>query len=304
MFVHAPELDAVAWSSTGYQLTRVVGPGVADNSLGIAILASLPTLLERMDLRFASNIILMGASRSLGRGNLEGLRFFLRNNALPIRAGICIGGVQLGRLSFASVGMVRGEISCNVLEEFDWTRFGATSAILVLNEVINRIQEIPIQKRPLTTIVIGSIEGGSTFNTIATSAIMKFEIRSESAGTVNKLRLRLEDIVAEVSTTTGAEVLLDAFARRRQGGIKFSHPLARHARNIIKGIGVQPRVSPNISELTALITRRIPAITIGLTTGENLNEPNEFVRIDPIFKGLAQLVGILQAIDGGYCDED
>ena len=116
---------------------RATGPGVGDNSLGLAILASLPTILERLELRLKCNLLLMGTSRSLGRGNLEGLRFFLANNTMPIKAGVCIEGVQLGRLSFASIGTARGEILCQVPEEYDWTRFGTKSAIVTLNEVIN-----------------------------------------------------------------------------------------------------------------------------------------------------------------------
>ncbi len=283
---------------------RVVGPGVADNSLGVAVLASLPTLLEKMGIHFRSSIILMGGCRSLGRGNLEGLRFFLENNTLPICASVCVEGVQLGRLNFASVGMLRGDISCNVPEEFDWTKFGATSAILVLNEVISKIEGIPLPKKPRTTIVIGSIEGGTTYDTIATHAEIKLEIRSASAGKVKQVGQQIEDIVAEISTRTGAEVTFDPFASRKQGGLKFSHLLARHARSIIKAIGVQPRVYPGVSELAALIDKKIPAITIGITTGEQLNELNESIKIKPIFKGLAQFLGILKAIDEGFCDED
>jgi di/tripeptidase len=283
---------------------RVVGPGVANNSLGVAVLATLPTLLEQLQVKLKSNLILMGVSQSLGRGNLKGLRFFLRNNTLPICAGLCVEGVQLGRLSHAAIGMVRGEISCNVSEEFEWTKFGATSAILVLNDVINKIEEIPLPKRPPTTVVIGSIEGGTTYNTIASHAAMKLEIRSESAGRVKQIRERIDDIVAEVATKTGADVSFDAFASRRQGGIEFNHPLVKIARSMIKGIGIEPRVSPSISELAALIYAKVPAVTIGITTGEQLNEPQEWAAIAPMFKGLAQLVGILQAVDVGCSHEN
>ena len=48
----------------------------------------------------------MGSARSLGRGDLEGLRFFLDNFKKPITAGVCIEGVKLGRLSYSSIGIV------------------------------------------------------------------------------------------------------------------------------------------------------------------------------------------------------
>ncbi len=80
----------------------------------------------------------MGAAQSLGRGDLAGLRF-LANKAFPIKAGIGVEGVQIGRLDHTSIRMLRGEITCTVPEEYDWTLFGKTGAILVINEVINHI---------------------------------------------------------------------------------------------------------------------------------------------------------------------
>jgi acetylornithine deacetylase/succinyl-diaminopimelate desuccinylase-like protein len=139
---------------------KVTGAGVADNSLGLSAIATLPTLLERLDITFENNIILVGATRSLGRGNLEGLRSFLSNYKEQIKAGVGLEGVELGRLSHTSIGMKRGEIHCEVPEEYDWSRFGDASAILTLNEVINKINRIKLPQRPRTSIVMGSIKGG------------------------------------------------------------------------------------------------------------------------------------------------
>lgn len=281
---------------------RVWGPGVADNSLGLAVVASLPTLLERLNIKLNNNLILMGATRSLGRGNLEGLRFFLSNNKLPIKAGVCVEGAQLGRLSHVSIGMLRGEITCTVPEEYDWTRFGDASAILTINEVINKINDIPLPKRPRTSIVLGSIEGGASFNAIATSANLRFEIRSESSEMVEEIGSRMEEIVAEVTSKTGDEINLDIFARREPGGIKFSHPLARKTRLIMEKQDIQPRLAPSTSELAAFIDKNIPAITLGISKGDNLHEVKENIEIEPLFEGVTQLIGTILAIDGGHCE--
>ena len=282
----------------------MVGPGVADNSLGVATLASLPTILEMLDIQFRSDLILLGGVRSLGRGNLEGLRFFLANNNMPIQTGICLEGVQLGRLSHSSIGMLRGEVTCSIPELYDWTRFGASSAIVTLNEVITRIQEIPLPRRPKTNIFLGSIHGGGSFNTIARNAVLRFEIRSESEGIVSELADQIDDITAEVSAEAGVDVSLDVFARREPGGIGFRHPLPTTARKVLSELSVHPMLGPSTSELSAFIDRHIPAITVGLTKGENLNDADEKIYIDPMFKGLAQLLAILQAADKGCCNED
>lgn len=286
------------------QPDTVTGPGVADNSLGLAVLATIPILLDKFDIRLNKNLILMGASRSLGRGNLEGLRFFLSNFKHNIEAGIGIEGVELGRLSHTSIGMKRGEITCSVPEEYDWSRFGDASAILTINEVINRINEIRLPQRPRTSIVMGSIEGGTSFNTTALNAKLQFEIRSESSEMVQDIHQAMQEIVSEVSSRSGDTIAMDIFAQREPGGIPFSHPLIRHTRNIMDKLEIEPRPGPSTSELSTFIDRNIPAITLGLTHGDHVHEKNETIDIEPIYTGIAQVLGTLLAIDGGYCEED
>ncbi|MBN1685149.1 MAG: peptidase [Spirochaetales bacterium] len=285
------------------QTNKVIGPGVADNGLGLAVMTSLPAILEHLDIKLESNLVLMGSSRSLGRGDIEGLRFFLSNTELPFSAGICVEGVKLGRISYSSIGMMRCEISYSIPEEYDWTQFGAVGSIVVINDVINHILEIPIPRRPRTNIMLGSIRGGTGYGKLATNASLRFEIRSESAEMVLSLRDQIEHIVAEVSSNTGAEISFDVFARRRPGGIPFTHPLAKNTTEIIRSLDIKPRISPSTSELSAFIDREIPALTVGITDGENIGLPGELVYIDPIYKGISQLLGIILATDGGYCDE-
>jgi tripeptide aminopeptidase len=74
-------------------------------------------------------------------------------------------------------------------------------------------------------------------------------------------------------------------------------------RTILDALAVKPRVEPSVGELSELIHKGIPSITLGLTRGSHKNELDESIAITPTFDGLAQLVALLQAIDGGFCDE-
>lgn len=284
------------------QPRTVQGAGVADNSLGLAVLATIPTILEELEIELSHNLILMGATRSLGRGNLEGLRFFLSNFDQPIKAGLGIEGVELGRLSHTSIGMKRGELKCEVPETYDWSRFGDASAILTINELINRINEIKTPQRPRTSIVLGSIEGGSSFTT-AKKAKLHFEIRSESSELVQEIHQNLREIVEEVSSRSGDSIELDIFAERHPGGLKFSHPLVNKTRQIMDHLDIDSRPGPSTSELSAFIDQEIPAITLGVSKGSNVRGEGEAIEIEPIYTGIAQIIGTLLAIDGGYCEE-
>ncbi len=297
-------LDTIYSEQVDHTITvqpdHIIGAGVGDNSLGLAVILTLPLMLNHLGIELDSNLVLLGASRSLGRGDLEGLRFFLSNTELPIVSGVSIEGIQLGRISYSSIGMIRGEISCIVPEEYDWTRFGAVGAIITMNEVINRILEIPIPKRPRTTIVFSSITGGTTtFAKIPKSAVLRFEIRSESGEMVHEVLQRIEDIGADVSYRSGAEVSIDIFSQRQPGGIDFSHPLTRSVREIMRALNIKPRISPSTSELAAFIDQKIPAVTLGITTGERRDDGKEVIEVEPIFTGLAQIIGLILSIDRG-----
>ena len=282
----------------------VRGPGVADNGLGLAALASMPSLLAHLGIHLESTLGIMATSQSLGRGNLRGLSFFLKNRPLPIRAALCVEGAPLGRLSFSSIGMMRGEIRVVVPDEYDWTRFGQRNAIFALNEVINLINAIRVPRRPRTNIIIGSVRAGASYDTMPTTASLLLEIRSEAAGMVREILQSIRDIAEEVTTRTGANVTVDIFARRRPGGIPFAHPLAKQSRAIMRRLKVKPRIVPSMSELAAFIQYGIPAVTIGLTEAEHIGEPDETIQIEPVFTGMAQLLALMLAIDGGLCDED
>jgi len=282
---------------------QVTGPGVANNSLGVAVLAALPHFLEKMDVALDANLIFLAASRNLARGNLEGLRFFLQNNSQPVDAGICIQGTQLGHLSIQSLAMMRGEITCTVPEEYNWTRFQATGAIRTINEVINRINEIPLPNKPRSNIAFGSINGGSGFHRVARHAVLRFEVRSEDDAMIRKIVRQIRDICEDVSSQKESRIDLDVFAERKAGGIPFAHPLSRRARKILEILEVPPRVSPSTSEIFAFIERGIPALSLGISTGESLAFPDERVDVPPMAAGMAQLAALLLAIDGGFCDE-
>lgn len=282
---------------------EVSGAGVANNSLGVATLATLPRILEQAGIELKYNLILMGSSHSLGRGNLAGLRFFVDNTRLKINSAICVEGVELGRLSYYSTGMIRGEIRCTVPDEYDWSRFGVGGAIFTLNEVIDGIAQIPFPQRPRTTVNIGFIQGGTSFATPAKQAFLRFEIRSESAEMVETIHGKISEIAVEVSSRSGARLEYDVVARRIPVGLPFSHPLPAIASKIMKAIGIQTRIQPSLSELSVLLSAGIPSITIGVTHAEHLDEPEEKIMIPPIYRGIAQLLGILQAVDSGCCDE-
>lgn len=276
---------------------RIRGIGIGDNSLGVAVLASIPLLLQRLGIEPAANLLLLGVSRSLGRGNLGGIRFLLEHGQRRIDEAICLEGCPLGRLNFTSVAMSRGEIRVKMPDEYDFSRFGVHGAIYHLNDLINRILEIPRPSRPRTSVVFGSIRGGNTFHQLAREAFLRFEVRSESDQTAGSILDSIRMILEEVRARSGVVIELDEIAGRAHGGIPFSHPLVQSCRSAMSQLNIEPQIGPSMSELAALIAANIPAVTLGLTQVHQVNTLEEEAEIEPIFTGVAQVLGVLLARD-------
>ncbi len=278
----------------------IVGPFVGDNSPALGVLATLPFIMEKLNIKLKSNVMIVAAANNLGSGNLSGIRYFLDNFTKPIHYGLCVESVQLGRLNHISLGTVRGEITVTVPKKYNWAQFGVCGSIVPMNDIISAINRIPLPRRPITSIVLGAIHGGVTHQTVARQTTLLFEIRSEDSQQISIIRKQFEEIVMDVAAKTGMDIKLNAIAERNPGGIEISHPLVRIARQILEKIGVEPMIYPTTSMLSAFIEKNIPSITIGLTKGGHIKEVNEVeesIEIVPLYSGILQLIGLLFAID-------
>ena len=280
----------------------MTGPGIADNALGLAAMISLPRILSELNITLRDNLILVANVKSLGRANLEGAHGFLETMSLPAKAGICIEGSTLGRLSYSGLGTLRGEITLQVPSDYDWKRFGAAGAISHLTRLINQIREIPIPKEPKTQLVFGGLKCGSSYNTSPRQGSLRFEITSEGDEIIGQMENNLNDICEQFSAETGTHVQMEVVAKRMNCGIPFTHPLVKTTRSIMQQAGITPQVDPSTGDLNALILGGLPAVTLGLTTVENLREINETVHLDPLYGGMAQVIALIQAIDQGICE--
>ena len=281
---------------------HMTGPGIADNALGLAAMIALPRLLKELGIQLRDDLILVANTRSLGRANLEGAKAFLETMSSPVRAGICVEGSTLGRLSYSGLGTLRGEITLQVPSDYDWKRFGASGAISHLTSLINQIREIAIPKEPKTQLVFGGLRCGSSFNTSPRQGTLRFEITSEGDDIIGHMEDQLNDICEQFSAETGTKVNMEVVAKRKNCSIPFTHPLVKTTRSIMQELGITPQVDPSTGDLNALIFGGLPAVTLGLTTVKNLREINETVQLDPLYAGITQLVSLIQAIDQGICE--
>lgn len=282
----------------------ITGPGVLDNTVSIGILATLPTLLRHLDLSFSYDIVLAGVTQSIGRGNLRGARHLLNTWERPIRGGIIVEGQKLGRFNYYSEGIIRGEIACSIptAGHFRAPRF-KPNAIVLLNMVINELLAIHLPQRPRCRIIIGMIRGGHKHGEIAGDATLGFEIQSDCDQMVTEVYKKIEDIVEGLGHEHSVALTIETITAQNAASLRYGHPMVKTTVGVMKSLGLKPVSESSESELSVFLSRNIPAVTLGITTGKNAYLENATMRINPMFTGIAQIVGLLMAIDKGLCDE-
>jgi tripeptide aminopeptidase len=282
----------------------ITGGGILDNSVGVGVIASLPAIFKKLDLQFESDIVLAGTIQSIGKGNLRGVRHLLKTWPTPIRGGICVEGIELGRLNYYSDGMIRAEIECHISEERYLQQSDyKPNAIIILNEVINEIMNLKMSQRPRSRIVLGKISGGANHGKIAPDANLGFEIRSDSYKAVKKMYAEIRDIVEGISHENEVTMNLKTISNLKASRLKYNHPLVKSAAAVLEALGIVPVSKPTESSLAIFLAHKIPAITLGITYGENRYLENATMEIEPMYKGISQIIGVLKAIDAGVCDE-
>lgn len=280
----------------------IIGPGLLDNSLGVGVLMSLPQVLKTLGLRFKSDIVLIGLMESLGDNNLRSIRDVLEAWKKPILGAVCLEGGERGRLNYFSNSMIRAEINCEIPKEIGWHNKNGVNAIVVINEVINRLLEIRLPKRPVTDIVLGRMTGGADPGKTPLSAQLAFELRSESDEMVEEVFEQVDDICGTVSHSAGANLELKRLSGVKAAKLAYHHPLVRRAMEVMEALDITPRFESSESELSVFLNHGIPAITLGIAHGEHYHKENEQADIESIFSGITQVIGIISAIDQGECD--
>ncbi len=209
--------------------------------------------------------------------------------------------VELGRLNYYSGGMRRAEIGCCSSLVHSWRRETKANAILVINEIINEMLELRLPQRPYSKIVIGRISGGYNHGKDAIEANIGFEIRSDSDKIVKEVYVDIQDIIGSIRHKYEVELTLKTISNLNAASLKFNHPLVKHASRVMEKLGLEPVSEPTESELSIFLSRQIPTVTLGIThAAKNTKETS--MEIEPMFRGIAQVVGVLMAIDHGVCD--
>jgi tripeptide aminopeptidase len=274
---------------------RLYGPGIGDNSAGVAALLVLAETLGRLPPPPAP-IWFVANSGEEGLGDLRGMRRAVDRLESELGACIVIEGMGLGRIVHRGLGSRRYRIHVEAPGGHSWSDFGSASALHVLVQMAAELSLMVVPQVPRTTFNIGRLEGGTSVNTIAQQAWLELDLRSEDPGALNGLVVQALEIVEKYKslrwTRHGVRVTATTIGDRPAGDLPTAHPLVRAAQAALMTIGYRDRADLRISSTDANIplSRGIPAVCVGVTDGGNAHRLQEWILTDPLVPGMAHLL--------------
>ena len=164
---------------------RVFGPGLGDNSTGVAALLWLGRQLQQRPP--AVDVWLVANTGEEGNGDLRGMRGAVDKLAGKLGASIVLEGMGLSRVVHRGLGSRRFRIEVSAPGGHSWSDFGAASAVHVLVQLAADLTRLKAPAQPRTTFNVGVIGGGTSINTIAQQASLELDLRSEDRATLNAI---------------------------------------------------------------------------------------------------------------------
>lgn len=302
--VLAAHLDTVFDDTVDHQVrqegTRLCGPSVGDDSVGVAALSALGTLLAAGAGTTPAWIVATVGEEGLG--NLRGITEVIRQDQVPLAAVVAIEGNYLGRIATVGVGSLRWRVTVSGPGGHAWERAGAPSAVHAAARMVSGLAALPRRGAGTgpgrrSSVNVGVFSGGEAVNARARQAVFLVDLRATGAAALADLEARARRVVRAPSeqVTVGIEEL----GRRPAGELDQAHPLAAAAAAALRAGGLRARFTAASTDANAAHAAGVPAIAIGVTTGGGEHTPDEWIDTSPLGTGLGCAAATIAGWEGG-----
>jgi acetylornithine deacetylase/succinyl-diaminopimelate desuccinylase-like protein len=272
---------------------RVKGPGIGDNSLGVAGLFGLLWALREQEIRLPGDLWLVANVGEEGLGDLYGMREVVARFGEQPLGYIVLEGLAFGRLYHRGLGVKRYRIEASTQGGHSWVDYGSPSAVHELAGLVIELAKIRLPRRPRTTLNVGRIAGGVSINTIAPSAWIEVDVRSEDGKTLEQTCAKVDQAV-QAAAKRGVQFSIEQIGHREFGEIPRTHPLVAVGAAALRRQGVEPDFLIGSTDANIPLSRGIPAICIGLANGGYAHTVNEFMLLENLPRGLGQMLDIVR----------
>ncbi|HVN15951.1 MAG TPA: M20/M25/M40 family metallo-hydrolase [Anaerolineales bacterium] len=292
-------MDTVFPAATNLEVRKeadkIFGPGIGDNSLGVAALFGLLWKLRERKAELDGDVWLVANTGEEGLGDLRGMRAVVDRFGNQVKAYLIVEGMALGHVYHRAIGVRRYHITVRTAGGHSWSDYGQPSAVHELARLMTQITALHLPSTPRTTLNVGVIGGGTTVNTLAAEAWMDLDLRSEDSNTLAILTEQIEKLIASANRD-GISVESKVTSQRPSGEITPSHPLIHLAMDCVREQGLDINLTSGSTDANIPLSRGIPALVLGVTLGGGAHTTHEFIDTRYVSQGMEQLVNFVSKV--------
>jgi tripeptide aminopeptidase len=272
----AAHLDTVFAEGTDVRVkrdgSRLTAPGIADNGAGLASLIGLAKALNEANVRTKSSIVLAADVGEEGEGNLRGIRALVEAYKSKLVAVIAVDGASTEHITTQGIASHRFEIVVTGPGGHSWSDFGAPNPITAVARGIVKFSNVPVPDEPRSSYNFGTIEGGTSVNSIPSRAAVKVDLRSEQEAEVAKMEKSLreamqvglrDELAAANEQSDALQITFRSLGARPAGKIADSAPLIDTIRNVDRFLGNRSRLERSSTDANIPLSLGVPAVSLG-----------------------------------------
>lgn len=287
--------DTVFPDTTPFELKsdgkNFYAPGVGDDTASLAVMLMVTKFIIQNNVKPNRGVLVVANACEEGLGNLKGTRKLMEDYAGRIKEFYSFDA-RYAHVYNRCVGSHRYEVECATKGGHSFAAFGNPNAIAELSALIADLYsvQVPMKENCKTTYNVGSIEGGTSVNTIAQNAKMLYEYRSADAECLAIMQKHFEDAVARANARGTAKFTVKSVGIRPCGGEVDTEALERMTQSAIalceKHTGTPCGRRSASTDCNIPMSLGIPAICVGVYDGGGAHTREEFVIIDSLPVGL------------------
>jgi acetylornithine deacetylase/succinyl-diaminopimelate desuccinylase-like protein len=290
-------LDTVFPTSINLQVKketgRIVAPGIGDNSLGVAALFGILWSLHEKKIELTHDVWFVANVGEEGLGDLRGMRGVVERFDKDVIGYLVLEGLALGHVYHRAIGVRRYRITVKTAGGHSWSDYGQPSAVHELASLVTQLTGLRLPREPRTTMNVGTFGGGTGINVLAAEAKCELDLRSEDPKALMKLTHQVEDILKNADRE-GVRIMAEVIGERPAGEIPSDHALVQLAMTCANEQGLSAVLTSGSTDANIPLSRGIPAVVMGITTGGGAHTTHEYIDVNPVGKGLDSLVKFVE----------
>lgn len=300
--VVSAHLDTVFGADTDLTIRReknlIYGPGICDNSTGVAGIIMMARAIEAFEIRPLSDLWFVANVGEEGLGDLRGMRAVVDHFGSEATYIVVEGGLY-GQISHKAIGVRRFRVEVQAEGGHSWGSFGNASAIHEMGAIISGISGLKVPQDPKTTYNVGVVEGGTTINSIAQSASLLLDLRSEDVEALSELERSARAIVEASDQKPNRSVNMTVIGDRPAGQISRQAPLVKLAEQALSYTGCSRiEYMAGSTDANIPLSQGCAAVCVGLAESGNTHRLDEYLDPAKLPNGLSQLLLLTLAVAG------